>query len=408
MPAMCTMSTSDMNFRIQNSEFRMRLILIAGLALFLSIYFLASPVSLAAQTVSTTPQGIPDETRIQETFFRGKVTEILGVEEEKDFGEPFTIQRAKVELRNEPKRIVEIEYGFHTNAGKNRLIKTGDQVVVVETSGPVETSYAVTDVYRLNALWLILGLFFFLAVIFAGKRGFFAFIGLGFTIFVLMWYMVPRLAEGVSPLKVTTVGVLLIASISLYVAHGFRRRTHIAFLSTIVSIAGAYLFSALFVQWMRLFGSGTETAFYLQSVEKPLDLHGLLLAGMIFGALGVLDDITTAQAAAVEEIHLANPALSRKEIYRRGLSVGKEHISSLVNTLVLAYTGASLPLLLLFYIYPRPFWVTLNSELIMEEVIRTLVGSMTLIIAVPLTTLFAAAWISYVRNTKTTKVTKTN
>ena len=114
------------------------------------------------------------------------------------------------------------------------------------------------------------------------------------------------------------------------------------------------------------------------------------MGAIIIGVLGILDDVTTTQAATVEEIAKANPAVSFATLYRRGASVGREHITSLVNTLVLAYTGASFPLLLLFTIYERPAWVTLNSELVMEEVMRTLIGSITLIFAVPLTTALAA------------------
>ncbi|HYC80108.1 MAG TPA: YibE/F family protein, partial [Candidatus Binatia bacterium] len=127
-----------------------------------------------------------------------------------------------------------------------------------------------------------------------------------------------------------------------------------------------------------------------------LNLRGLLLGGIILGVLGVLDDITTAQSAAVYEIRRANPALPFKELYSRGLSIGREHISSLVNTLFLAYAGASLPLFLFFTAgdHPQPFWVTLNSEFIAEELIRTLVGSVALMLAVPITTFLAAYYFS--------------
>jgi uncharacterized membrane protein len=140
---------------------------------------------------------------------------------------------------------------------------------------------------------------------------------------------------------------------------------------------------------------GSEEAFYLQFAPgASINLRGLLLGGIIIGVMGILDDITTAQTAVVEQIYHANPTLSARELYQRGSIVGREHILSLVNTLVLAYTGASLPLILLFKIYERPAWVTLNSEIIMEEIIRMLVGSITLIIAVPITTFIAAEYYS--------------
>ena len=126
------------------------------------------------------------------------------------------------------------------------------------------------------------------------------------------------------------------------------------------------------------------------------NLRGLLLGGIILGALGVLDDITTGQAAAVDELRRANPAFPVRELYRRGLSVGTEHITSLVNTLFLAYAGASLPLFILFTIYDEaPLWVTLNSEFIAEELVRTLVGSVALILAVPITTILASFFARY-------------
>jgi len=142
----------------------------------------------------------------------------------------------------------------------------------------------------------------------------------------------------------------------------------------------------------RLFGMGTEEAFYVQmGLLENIDLKGLLLGGIIIGALGVLDDVTTGQAAAVDEIHKANPTLPFIELYRRGLSVGREHITSLVNTLALAYIGAGLPLLLLFTTNTvQPLWVAMNAESIVEEIIRTLVGSTTLIFAVPITTALMA------------------
>jgi uncharacterized membrane protein len=138
-------------------------------------------------------------------------------------------------------------------------------------------------------------------------------------------------------------------------------------------------------------GNGTEDAFFLQANSLKINLQGVFLSGIIIGVLGVLDDVTTGQSAAVEELHFANPTLGFSELYRRGLSVGREHIASLVNTLVLAYTGVSFPFLLLYGSRQlQPLWVTLNGNFIAEEIVRTLVGSSVLVIAVPLTTLLAA------------------
>ncbi len=151
---------------------------------------------------------------------------------------------------------------------------------------------------------------------------------------------------------------------------------------------------SIFAVWLaKLSGSGTEEAVYLQLGSLPsLSLRGLLLGGMIIGTLGVLDDVTTTQVSTVEEISIADSSLTRKELYRRGLRVGKEHIASLVNTLALAYAGASFPLFLLFAIQGGPpLWIILNAEYVMEEVVRAVVCGAALVIAVPISTV-AAAW----------------
>ncbi|HYE59634.1 MAG TPA: YibE/F family protein, partial [Candidatus Kapabacteria bacterium] len=236
---------------------------------------------------------------------------------------------------------------------------------------------------------------FLVTILFGGRRGGLSFIGLLGSIAVIMWFIIPRILNGASPLPTLLVGTLGIAGISMFLAHGFRARTTVALVCTMMSIALSYTLSLLFLKITSLTGMGSEEAFYLQFSDMgSIDARGLLFGGILLGVLGVLDDITTAQTAAVEEIHKANPTLNQRELFVRGSSVGKEHISSLVNTLVLAYVGASIPLLLLFFIYPRPLWVTLNSELLMEEMIRTLVGSFTLILTVPLTTYLASTWFS--------------
>jgi uncharacterized membrane protein len=159
-----------------------------------------------------------------------------------------------------------------------------------------------------------------------------------------------------------------------------------------VTLAFATGLADLIVGLAHLSGRGSDEALFLQTgYLETVNLRGLLLGGIVLGALGVLDDITTAQAAAVEEISRADPGLGVRDLYRRGLSVGREHITSLVNTLVLAYAGASLPLFILFTLNTnQPLWVTLNSEFVAEEIARTIIGSLALTLAVPITTALAA------------------
>ena len=153
---------------------------------------------------------------------------------------------------------------------------------------------------------------------------------------------------------------------------------------------------ALAVSWTKLAyltGFGSEETMFLQAMGVGIEMRGLLLAGMIIGAASVLDDVVLAQAVTVFELAAANADLSRGELYRRSMKIGVTHLASMINTLVLAYASAALPLLLLFYLYPEPWYLTINRELIAEEIVRTLVGSVGLMLAVPLTSAISA-WVS--------------
>jgi uncharacterized membrane protein len=186
---------------------------------------------------------------------------------------------------------------------------------------------------------------------------------------------------------------------SLYLAHGFNKRTSVALFGSVLTLVFAVGIDVLFVYFTKLTGMGSEESVYLQISNSSIDLRMLLLSGIIIGVLGVLDDVTTGQAAIIDELHDANPNLSVSELYRRGLSVGREHIASLINTLVLAYVGVSFPLILLFTIQKsQPLWLTLNSNFIGEEVVRTVVGSSALILAVPITSILAAYFLGRNKN----------
>ncbi|MBI5729265.1 MAG: YibE/F family protein [Candidatus Magasanikbacteria bacterium] len=269
-------------------------------------------------------------------------------------------------------------------------LRAGD-AVVVDKPNPQDEFYYIVDPYRINRLILFILLFFAVAIYFGRRRGVFAILGLVISVLIIFYYLIPRIIAGGSPLGTSLVAALLITIISLFVAHGVSRRTTIAFASTILSLAMAIITDLALVYTTKLTGSGSEEAAYLQFGTSPVNLQGVLLAGILIGVLGILDDITTAQAACVEEIHYANPTLTFKELYRRGLSVGREHIASLINTLVLAYVGVSLPIILLMVSSKGgSLWVVMNSGFMAEEIVRALVGSLVLVVAVPLTTFLAA------------------
>lgn len=269
-------------------------------------------------------------------------------------------------------------------------VEADDTIVIVETNGPEGRTWYVVDHYRIPSMVFIFLFFVAVSFFFARKRAIYAVVGLALSIFILTMFVVPQIAQGSSPILIAVIGSGVILFFALFLAHGFNRKTAIALVGTLITVVVAAILSSLFVHFADLFGYGSEAASSLTFMNQKIELRGLLLAGIIIGTLGVLDDVTTSLVATVQELHEANPRMSARELYQRGTRVGREHIVSLINTLVLAYAGASLPLLLVFSNDMQPFWVTLNSQLVGEEIMRTLVGSIALVLAVPITTFLAA------------------
>ncbi len=352
------------------------------LAIFLLIFFFIPSVSNA----QTPP--------INE-YERGKVTKIIkqGTQKIIDKNQPFQLVEIKLLTGGEKNKTIKVEHGSNTTIREYQMVKVGDEVVLVKLGTDKNSEYFIQDKFRFNNILIIFAGFFGLVVLFSRTKGALSFVGMLASLFVLLTFIVPSIARGADPVLFTLIGSVLIVVPSIFLSHGLNKRTTIAVVSTIITLVIAVGLSYLFANFTFLTGSGSEEAYSLQFGQfANINLKGLLLAGIIIGTLGVLDDITTAQSAVVDELKKSNPKLNSTELYKRGISVGKEHISSLVNTLILAYAGTSLPLFIFFTVATntQPVWVILNSELISEEIIRAIVGSTALVLAVPITTFLAA------------------
>lgn len=274
-------------------------------------------------------------------------------------------------------------------------LERGDVVVLsFDPDAGEEFRYQYADQQR-SPLLIGLAATFAVTVVLLGRlRGLMALVGLVLSLAVLLVFLLPALVEGSSPVLVAVVGAALIAYLALYLAHGFGAMTTVALLGTLASLVLVVVLSAVVVGLADLTGLVSEEASFIRVGSSGLDFRGLVLAGIVIGALGAVDDMTVTQASAVWEIHGANPALGRRELYRSGLRIGRDHVASTVNTLVLAYAGASLPLLLLFVGSEQSLGTVANSEVVATEIIRTLVGSIGLVASVPLTTWLAAAVVA--------------
>ena len=267
-------------------------------------------------------------------------------------------------------------------------LSVGDDVIL--GFDPGTNSYYYLDRDRLSSLWWLILLFAVTVVCLARVRGVLALFAMGGTVLVLVKFVAPSVLDGNDPVLVCVVAAAVIAFLSLYFTHGFNLMTTVALAGTLIALALTLGISWVFFELAQFSGYSSEEAFILPFVAESLDVRGLLLGGTIIAALGALDDVTVTQAATVLELSARNSELSTRQLTMSGLRIGREHIASTVNTLLLAYAGSSIPLLLLFAISDQSLADVANSELIAIEIVRTLCGSIGLVAALPLTTYLAA------------------
>ncbi|MEU1436006.1 YibE/F family protein [Streptomyces sp. NPDC005775] len=276
-----------------------------------------------------------------------------------------------------------------------RQLRDGQGVVVAYApDAPHDLQYSVTDVNRKFPLMLLAGIFALVVVAVGRMRGVMALVALALSFAVLTLFILPAILQGSNPLVVAVVGASAIMLIALYICHGLTARTSVAVIGTLISLLLIGLLGSLFIGWASLSGNTDDNTGLIHGLYPHIDMSGLLLAGVIIGSLGVLDDVTVTQTSAVWELHQADPTMSAKKLYRAGIRIGRDHIASVVNTLVLAYAGAALPLLLLFSVAQSGVGTVANSELVAEEIVRTLIGSIGLVASVPVTTALAALVVS--------------
>lgn len=253
--------------------------------------------------------------------------------------------------------------------------------------------FAFKDVERRPPLFFLLIIFAGLVIWLSGRQGIRALLSLGLSISAVIFLLIPALLKGYSPALASLVISGLILAVSLFLTHGIKPRVVVTFLGTFSAVFITCLVAWIWVEWMRFTGFGDDASVYLNfATGGKLDLPGLLLGGIIIGLLGVLDDVSITQASVVQELKGANPGFGFKELYERALRVGRDHVGSLVNTLALAYVGASLPMLLLFSHSESTIITLVNQEVIAAEIVRIIVGSIGLVLAVPITTALAAGY----------------
>ena len=270
-----------------------------------------------------------------------------------------------------------------------------DDIILVNAgrnlaSGDVQGYFV--DFVRERSLVILFLLFSAIAFLIGGTTGLRSLFGCLVGLFIIIFFVIPQILNGYNPLLISIIAAVLFLSISMYVVYGWRAMTHAAVIGMTLSLFLAGSFSIFAVRLARLTGFGNENMmFIIQQSEGMLDIRGILMAGIIIGSLGVLDDLVVGQSSSVFQLHRTDPTLPFWELFRRAMIIGRDHVAAAVNTLILAYAGESLPMLLLFSINNVDLRMALNVSFIAEEVVRALAGTTGLFLSIPVTTFIACA-----------------
>jgi len=350
--------------------------------LILFFVFLLTPSFVSAQEIYNEYQGT----------YRAKVLEILNAEIREIPGTDtdHLYQTVEVEILDGPKKgeVITIENDY-------LKLDRGDKFYFNHNkSFDGQETYGIVNIDRKDSLIFLILIFIVTVVIFGGWQGVRSIFALLGSFFAIFYVLLPGLLNGWNPLIASFLVASGILFSAIFFTHGFNRESVVAYVGTMIAVLITGLFAILAVHGSDLSGVASEESVYLNfNTKGAIDFTALLLGAIIIGVLGVLDDIAITQAAVVTELYDSNPNISKTEVYKRALRVGREHVGALVNTLVLAYTGASLPLLMYFYLSPASFGATVNSEIFATEIVRTIVGSVGLILTVPIVTLLAVFYL---------------
>lgn len=344
------------------------------------------PASIHAQSLSHT-----------EEMLEGEIVKIVQEGQETVLNELVPFQELSILITRGTKKGEYIEIKNSASMGEVSVInyeeyKPGEKIRIY-SSYDFEDKPIFSIAGKIKRQGLInLVILFVICVLLVGRKwGLFSLFGLLISFMVIFKLIIPMIISGSSPILAVILGSAIIIPTTFYISHGFNLKTHVGVIATTLALIITGFLTVYFMESAHLTGFSSEEAGFLQvEREGSIDMSGLLFAGIIIGILGILDDITIGQASVVEQIQRAKPKSSMTDLFNNGMKVGQDHISSMVNTLVLVYAGSALPLLLLFFNDNFGFMDAVELELIAEEIIRMLVGSIGLVLAAPLATILAA------------------
>jgi uncharacterized membrane protein len=362
--------------------------------LFLSIFLLfpLSPILAESEIVETSDNLLPES-----QIFKVRVEKVLEEQIEiKEDGFKSIKQNLLLKVTSGEAKNKEFTYTgiseFDVVAGNQ--YQEGDKLIIQQVTYPDQSeNIIIVDYNRENYLYLLLLLFIIIAIIVGRKKGLRSLLGLIASFLIIVKFILPQILNGANPLIIALLGSSLILILIIYINEGFNKKSHISILSVFITLSITLFLAVVFSTLTKLTGLSNEEALFLVGKTKQaIDFKGLMLAGFLIGAVGVLDDVIVGQVESVKQLISANPDFTKKELFKSAYAIGNTHLGAIINTLFLTYTGASLPLLLLFTIKQEPFLTfsqTINNEIIAIEIVRTLIGSIGVALSLPITTFLA-------------------
>ena len=362
--------------------------------LFLSFFLLfpLSPILAETEIIATNDNLLPES-----QIFKVKVEKILEEQIEtkedgfKSIKQDLLLKVTSGEFKNKEFTYTGISE-FDVVAGNQ--YREGDNLIVQRVIYPDQSeNIIIVDYNRENYLYLLLLLFIVVAIIVGRKKGLRSLLGLIASFLIIVKFILPQILNGANPLIIALLGSSLILILIIYINEGFNKKSHISILSVFITLSITLFLAVIFSALTKLTGLSNEEALFLVGKTKQaIDFKGLMLAGFLIGAVGVLDDVIVGQVESVKQLISANPDFTKKELFKSAYAIGNTHLGAIINTLFLTYTGASLPLLLLFTVKQEPFLTfsqTINNEIIAIEIVRTLIGSIGVALSLPITTFLA-------------------
>lgn len=287
----------------------------------------------------------------------------------------------------------ELQYGKYQLLSDNYLLKVGDKVLVnLESMQDGTYSVYFIDHIRTNSLLALLLVFIITGIAMSGWKGISSMISMALSLLVILGYIIPQIIAGKDPVTVSLIGSFIFLAVTQFLIFGWTLKAFIALGGITFAVIITDLLSLFFVNWAHLNGAGDESTMYLVQLGNGLDIKSLLVAGIFIGTLGVLDDLVIGQTSAVIELYRGNPEMNFKQRYKSAMEIGKDHVSATVNTIILAYLGATLSMIVLYYMQNVNIGTLININYVAEEIVRSLVGTIGLFLSVPVTTLLAC-WV---------------